>query len=382
MRVADNMLFNQVDNALAKNRTEMADLQNKAATMKRVTKPSDDPIAATRVLFHRSEEGVNKQFLRTANQARSILEYSDQSLADLTNVLIRAKELVLSQVNDASAGPKTRRLVAEEIKQLYQQAVQIGNRKLGDRYLFGGYSTTETPFDFEGNYRGDDGEILMPVNKDSFVAVNVPGSRVFMGKGKLDHEIGTREVVQPEDIQEIRKAQVHSGIVERENVESFQAPPATESEQEELKQVRGPASLQGGADSNKKGPGESVEQQGFGLNASEVDGKNIFRLLRKVEISMETDDKVALQDTIDDLDIAQSQVVLARSAIGSRVMSLEANADSIEKFNIDSQGAASVLEDADHFKVVSSINKAENTLQATLQTAGKLIQPSLLDFVR
>ena len=39
-------------------------------------------------------------------------------------------------------------------------------------------------------------------------------------------------------------------------------------------------------------------------------------------------------------------------------------------------------EDADAFELFSDISKKEATLQATLQTSGKLLQPSLLDFLR
>ena len=105
-------------------------------------------------------------------------------------------------------------------------------------------------------------------------------------------------------------------------------------------------------------------------------------MLKGIEISMKANDKFGLQDSLDDLDEALSQVVLARSELGARMMSLEANKTSLEKSNIDLAGGASSLEDADQFEVVTGINKTEGALQATLQTAGKLIQPSLLDFLR
>src|ERR1700733_10654287 len=137
MRIADKMNFEQVKGNLGKNRSELADLQNQAATQKRVTKPSDDPLAATRVLATRSDIASNQQFLKSVTQAKSFLEYSDQSLGELSEVLIRAKELALSQANDAAAGKDTRTVTAAEIDQLFNQSVQVGNRKLGDRFLFG-----------------------------------------------------------------------------------------------------------------------------------------------------------------------------------------------------------------------------------------------------
>ena len=47
MRVTDKMAYNQVTRNLQKNRGEMQDLQNQAATQKRINKPSDDPAAAS-----------------------------------------------------------------------------------------------------------------------------------------------------------------------------------------------------------------------------------------------------------------------------------------------------------------------------------------------
>ena len=60
----------------------------------------------------------------------------------------------------------------------------------------------------------------------------------------------------------------------------------------------------------------------------------------------------------------------------------EAIDESLQKAKVDSQAQISNLEDADVFKVVSDINKTESALKATLETSGKLIQPSLMEFLR
>ena len=161
MRIADKMNYEQVKTNVGKNRTEMAHLQNQAATQKRVTKPSDDPVAAARVLASRVELAGTKQYLKNLDFARSFLEYTDQSLAELTEQLVRAKELALGQANDASANELSRDVVATEIEQIYNQIVQIGNRQHGDRYVFGGFKTTQSPFSYEGKYKGDTGEMMV-----------------------------------------------------------------------------------------------------------------------------------------------------------------------------------------------------------------------------
>ena len=45
-----------------------------------------------------------------------------------------------SQPSDAGANEQSRRVVGTEVSQIYNQLVLVGNRKLGDRYIFGGLS--------------------------------------------------------------------------------------------------------------------------------------------------------------------------------------------------------------------------------------------------
>src|SRR5690606_37866458 len=121
MRVADRMTYDQLNKNISRNRTEMSQLQNQAATQKRVTKPSDDPVAASRVLFSRTEQRGIEQYIKNLNYARSFLDFTEQSLGELSEILVRAKELALSQANDASSNAQSKKIVAAEIAQLHNQ---------------------------------------------------------------------------------------------------------------------------------------------------------------------------------------------------------------------------------------------------------------------
>jgi flagellar hook-associated protein 3 FlgL len=82
------------------------------------------------------------------------------------------------------------------------------------------------------------------------------------------------------------------------------------------------------------------------------------------------------------LDQVISQVVLARSEVGARVMAVNSTTESLQKAIVDNKVTASQLEDVELFEVVSSMNKTDSALRATLETSGKVIQPSLLDFLK
>jgi len=359
MRIADKMAFNQVNQNLAKNRSDMADLQNQAATQKRITKPSDDPLASARVLAARTEERGNSQFIKNINNARSFLEFSDQSLGELSDILVRAKELAISQSNDASGNAESRMVTASEIEQIYNQAVQIGNRKLGERYIFGGYKTQTMPFTQAGEYLGDDGDMKIQTHKDTFVAMNIPGNKVFLGQGLGGDGIVRSRYEAPTNVDQLKEFQQEE--IERKEL--------NQEKESNYLETRGPAS------ERRRG---HMDQDPVTGNA----GINLFSTLRNLEVSLRTNDKEGVQESLDTLDQAISQVVLARSEVGSRIMAINNTMDSLQKAVVDNKVTASQLEDADAFQVISDINKTDSTLKATLETSGKLIQPSLLDFLR
>ena len=353
------MAFNQVTQNLSKNRTDMSELQNQAATQKRINKPSDDPSASARVLANRTEERGGKQFLKNINVARSFLEFTDQSLSELSETLMRAKELAIQQANDAGGSSETRKTVASEIEQIYSQAVQIGNRKMGDRYIFAGFNTTTPPFDHSGEYAGDNGDMNVQINKDAFVAMNVSGDKIFFGKGLGDDgQIRSNGKVprNTDQLQDHKTKDIQRGMqIDQEN--------------------QGPVPLRAPASTSGQGTMVSVAD-------ADTRGVNIIKALKDFEIGLRTNDKNQIQMAIDDMDASLSQVINIRAQVGSRVSSLNSAYDSLQKSIVDNKTNASLLEDADLFEVVSEMNKTDSALKATLETSGKVMNMSLLDFLR
>lgn len=352
MRVADKMNYEQVNSGLQKNRAELSQLQNQAATQKRINKPSDDPLAATRTLAAKTDISSNQQYLKNVAQAKAFLDFTDQALGELTEVMTRAKELAISQSSDSSANETTRRVVATEIQQLRGQAIQVGNRKMGDRFLFGGYQTTNPPFTPQGDYHGDDGEMKITVDKEAQLSANMPGSKVFLGKNLRGQE--TPILGRPElDPERANKAQ-----------------PQIE--------VRGPATRVNPAVAERP---EANDQNQIGASWRST-GVNVFSILSDFEVNLRANSKQGIQDSLEKIDEAIAQVVLARSDVGSRLKTLENANENLSKGIVDSKSLASSLEDVDTFELVSDLNKSETTLKAALSSSSKLIQPSLLEFLR
>lgn len=368
MRIADKMNFEQVNSTLTKNRTEMSELQNQAATQKRITKPSDDPLAATRVLATRTEISSGQQFMKSVSQAKNFLEYSEQSLGELTEIFTRAKELAISQANDASADHKTRAVAGTEVTQLHDQLGQVANRKMGDRFLFSGYKTTTKPFDTMGRYNGDEGEIKIAIQKEGDVSMNMPGSRIFLGR----------------NINGLTPAQIEA--VKKNDERLDDELDGSRVDDQLGGHIRGPASVDSSLASKnisssggKKTDSDSLDPS---LGVSRIDGINVFKVLQDLATSLNANDKEGVQDSLDSIDKALDQVVQARAQLGSRLSTLNGAMETLQKGRVEAKTLVSNLEDADTFELVTDINKTEATLKASLATSGKLIQPSLLDFIK
>jgi flagellar hook-associated protein 3 FlgL len=326
MRVTENTNFGVARDSVRKSRERMEALQLQNATLKKMNTPSDDPIGSAKVLEIRTDKMNNEQFLSNIRLAETFLSNSDHALGELAEIVVRAKEIALGQASGASSNEDTRLGLSEEVSQLFLQGVAAANRRIGERYLFGGYKTNQPPVSNEGRFQGDDGQMMAEVSKDVFVAMNVPGLEVFNTnpKGALaDHETMSRA----------------SGRA-----------PALQSEVM---------------------PGRS-------------DGENInfFDELQTLRIGLLTGDLDAIRATLERFDSMHARIIASRAKVGSRIQGLQTSQGALERHTLTNAALSSTIEDADMAQVVSDLAREETIFRSSLASSQKLIQPTLMDFLR
>lgn len=358
MRITDKMIQTQTMKNIQKNRSDLAQLQNQAATGKKLTTPSEDPVGATKVLVNRTDQKNQEQFEKNIFQAKNFLDTTESTLAQLGEALIRTKELALQAASD-TIGESQRSMIGSEVSQIYNSVVEMSNRRVGERYLFGGYKTQAAPFNREGQYQGDDGEMRVQNQKGIFVAMNMTGDRVFMGRGLVHgpHQRQPDEV--PQDTEQLQNFKLAEADREFQNQQKAEGEIAD----------RAPASV--------------GRVQGVGHDPINVrDGVNMFSLIQGLNVALQTNDKHAIQSALEPLDQALNQVNIIRAEIGGRINQLNATTDIIHKSIVDNKTLTSQIEDADLFQTMSDLSRTDTTLRATLETAGRLENKSLLDFLR
>ncbi len=129
-RVSENSSVNAINFAVGKTKGKVEDLQLKGSTLKRVSKPSDDAVGNVQLMAMRSENIDGDQYQRNLSFAQAQLSFTENVLEEMTDILVKAKELAIGQ-SSSIFSPEIRQGIAKEIHQLRQQMLGLGNKRIG-----------------------------------------------------------------------------------------------------------------------------------------------------------------------------------------------------------------------------------------------------------
>lgn len=95
-----------------------------------------------------------------------------------------------------------------------------------------------------------------------------------------------------------------------------------------------------------------------------------------------TFDPASLSGMLDQLDAVQSKLSSVQSTVGAKVNRLEGMQELNGRMDDASKISLSKVEDVDFMKAAMDLNIQSNAYNAALQASAKIIQPSLMDFLR
>ena len=146
MRIATAHAYDQTIARLSERQRDLVQTQAHISSNKQILRASDDPVNAARAeramaTIARSEAG-----LRSVDASRNAMTQAESALGDATELLQRARELVVAS-GDAAYGDSQRDALAGQIRDLRAQLLTIANRGDGaGGYLFAGQGSSAPPF--------------------------------------------------------------------------------------------------------------------------------------------------------------------------------------------------------------------------------------------
>lgn len=206
MRIASNTVSQAIIRQVQQLSVQQARLQNQVATGERIALPSDDPAAAGRVLNNQSAGRRAAQFLRNADRALELSQSSYSNLNQLKTLSDRAGEL--ATLGQGAASPDARQAYAAEVNQLIEQAMQLGNAKLGNDSLFAGTALDQTPYaatrDASGRitavaYAGNTDDLQIALSDTSSLAPLTSGATNQALGGFMNQLVALRDALEGGD---------------------------------------------------------------------------------------------------------------------------------------------------------------------------------------
>lgn len=145
MRVTNSMIIRNTLYNLNRNLNTLDKTNTQLSTGKRINRPSDDPVSASKALKLRADVSEIGQYQRNTDDALSWLDITESAIDNLEDVIHRAKELSV-EASTETFGEEDRETMANEMRELREQIMTIGNTTYAGRYIFSGFQTDEPLF--------------------------------------------------------------------------------------------------------------------------------------------------------------------------------------------------------------------------------------------
>lgn len=114
----------------------------------------------------------------SAKLADELMKNTDSTMKEMVDLITQFKVKVTQAVNDTQT-PTSREVIAKELSTIKQQIVDLANTSVNGQFLFSGSLTNTKPFDYSGNYYGDDKRLNIVTGDGVKNAYNIPGYDLF-----------------------------------------------------------------------------------------------------------------------------------------------------------------------------------------------------------
>ncbi|POR03974.1 flagellar hook-associated protein 3 [Alkalispirochaeta sphaeroplastigenens] len=413
-RISTNLPNDSMQFYLRERTRAMQQLQNQVATQSRITNLRDAPLAAAHATRYRSYTVRLERFgenIGTIKDRNQIAEGYVQRSVDL---LQRARELAVQGAHGTYA-PEDLRHMGAEMNEILQEMVELGNARGSDgTMIFSGDRTKQQPFQaLTGMVTGDNQRMITEVHyqgtitpqsaeisENVFLESNFPGNRVFWAEAQqIQSRLDARQYQVDQDGTfsvngveiTLREGDTAFSVIQKIN-------DAGAGVRARLDPVHSSLVIEGTSPRQiwlQDGPGSQVLQD-LGLVGSgddrppgniapsaRVSGGSVFDSLIALRDQMMNGDQDALGSRgLRGIDSALDSMFGTLGRIGAVNARLEGSYKRNDMEILDVKGQDSRLTDVDFAEAITDLKMLEMTHRAALGVSARVIQPTLLDFLR
>jgi flagellar hook-associated protein 3 FlgL len=444
MRIATSTIYAQQTAAIDDQQALYAQIGQQLSSGKQLAAPSDDPARiAQDLMLHTTIDQQNQQST-DVQSAISELTSTDSALNSLTSVLQSARTLAV-QGSTNSLTQQQRDALGNQIDQLLQQSIAIGNTSYAGRYIFAGTTKTANPpvqqqgspvsgiqflgnqqvqgqllyngqqfalsttFQAAFNYQSADGspdvfQTLINLRDtltkqtavdQSAAAINRVGAVVYGPQGAptspAPTTLATANVFAVAPVADSTgnfSLTINGSVNGVQGISTITVAPGAAIDDGT------PASLVGQINAVSATTGVSaafnVKTQKLVLTGSGTfyvsDARspgaiNTGNLTKVFNLAPQADFVQNVSTQLGDIDRVLNGTLTARSVVGARIQALGSISDQIQTALTDNKKTESGIEDVDVAAAVSRFSQTQTALQAAYSTTNKLESKTLFDYL-
>ena len=185
MRISTNTLYQNGISKISSLQAEQSKLQQQIASGRRILAPSDDPLAASRVLQLSQAQSLNTQYANNRKIAITHLSGQDISLASINELLTTTQTTLVGAAGTLTTTQKT--VLATQLSGALETLLGLANTQdAAGNYMYAGFQNRVKPFTATvtgATYNGDSNQQLLQVDGQRQMAVNALGNSVFQANG-------------------------------------------------------------------------------------------------------------------------------------------------------------------------------------------------------
>lgn len=331
MRVTNQMMSKSFLKDLNRNQNYMKRINDQLTSGKEIRRPSDNPFKVARSMQLNSDINANTQYNENIKDTINWLDTTDTALEQLGNSLGRFRELMVSAGN-AAYGSDEKRAIKDEMNEKVNEIAQILNTNFDGKYIFGGSKGSTKPIGTDKNIitgnnslhlSGNNGEVLNIDNLDEDVQ-----NQINMINKKLAVEVS-------------------QGVTMDYNVSAT-----------DILLFK--------------------DKNGVSINVMDL----LKDITNNVASENPLDGAKITSENLKVMDETVSNLLRIRAEVGAKQNRMESAGSQNEDQNFNLTDILSQTEDIDLAQKNIEAAVAQNVYMASLQVSAKIIQPSLLDFLR
>jgi flagellar hook-associated protein 3 FlgL len=413
-RISTNLPNNDMQHYMRQREFQLNQTQNKIASQNRIQQLRDDPVGAAHSTRYQSYITRLERFQENAEYAQNNYRVAEKQMQQAVDMMQRVREIAIQGANGTYTQGDLQKM-GQEVNELLEEMVQLANARNGDgSTIFSGHESNTLPFRaVKGNVQGASGQVITNVqyvgdigtrkteiSEGSYMNLNIPGNEVFWAEQQQIYSSVNASGYQVQEDStihidgteiELQAGDNISAVIHKINNSDTAVKARMDPVQQSLVlETTTPHQmwLQDGENSTVLqdlgilGGNQGPAPANVAESADKFGGSVFDMMIRLRNELYAGDTKDIGGSALQGIDHGLDNMLSNMAKLGARDTRLQFVNQRLTR-EIDQIGELNSNEvDVNMANAITDLRMLEHTKQAALSTSARIIQPTLLDFLR